>query len=283
MKQSFLAILFTYTLNCFSQPMISFREVYNFNIGDIFQYRVETGTLPEGFMWTILSKELKDSNTISYSRNKLSYSSFWDNGILRFKFFTYIDTLKIGDLDSLVCNEFRRKYDGSSPDNEFNDTIIFSNFWNTRVYEYNHIYGPNLDKWYTTEIFGEGLGKMEYYIANPSNSYKIRYSLSYCKRNGVEYGSRENAYLLDVNSDVNVRESIIIRPNPVTTKLFISVPYKESSKVKILNCFGDTVTELELNSNETTLNLEDLIPGIYTLLFYSNGNTITRKFIKVEK
>ena len=61
------------------------------------------------------------------------------------------------------------------------------------------------------------------------------------------------------------------------------MPYKESSKVKILNCFGDTVTELELNSNETTLNLEDLIPGIYTLLFYSNGNTITRKFIKVEK
>ena len=283
MKQSFLVILFIFSLNCFSQPMISFREVYNFNIGDIFQYRVETGSLPEGFMWTILSKELKDSNTISYSRNKLSYTSFWDNGNLRYKFFTHIDTLKIGDLDSLVCSEFRRKFDVSRPGNEFNDTVIFSNFWNARVYEYNHNYGPNLDKWYTTEIFGEGLGKMEYYIANPSNSYKVHYSLSYCKRNGVEYGSRENAYSLDVKNNVNVRESITIRPNPATAKLFISAPYIESPKVKVLNCFGETVTELELNSNETTLNLEDLIPGIYTVFFYSNGNTITRKFIKVDK
>ena len=74
-------------------------------------------------------------------------------------------------------------------------------------------------------------------------------------------------------------------PNPVKDFLIIQRPrsYDKSSSCIISNNRGEVVVEYSLpGSDETTLDVGDLKPGLYFIRIVSGGNVRTAKFIKAE-
>ncbi len=76
----------------------------------------------------------------------------------------------------------------------------------------------------------------------------------------------------------NPETLIIIYPNPATTSIKIRTQSKDISKLTMINSTGQVVKELSFNAkNEgTSLNVEDLASGIYTMIFSSEEGMLVR-------
>lgn len=84
---------------------------------------------------------------------------------------------------------------------------------------------------------------------------------------------------LDVNQNLGIEENsdaVSIYPNPTTDKLYI-----QSNEMEGYLIVSSDGSMIDIGSgNITELNLEDLVPGIYTLIIKSKDSFTTHEFIK---
>ncbi|MDD4148551.1 MAG: T9SS type A sorting domain-containing protein [Bacteroidales bacterium] len=106
------------------------------------------------------------------------------------------------------------------------------------------------------------------------------YQNSFLKFYGLH---RYEASFISFTTDVvSVKDdnSIAIYPNPATDLIFLSLSNFENTIVEIFNIQGQLCQSLNLQSNETEINIANLPKGLYLLKVKSPTKIEVRKFIK---
>ena len=88
----------------------------------------------------------------------------------------------------------------------------------------------------------------------------------------------------EITYTVNVDEintiDVMIYPNPAKDFIKLSAVSCQHSVIKIYNCLGMLVDEIEVDSDEIEINLSDYNSGIYFINIKSENGTIVKKIVK---
>lgn len=95
------------------------------------------------------------------------------------------------------------------------------------------------------------------------------------------YGDDDTFIVVEVTSiDENGVSGMMIYPNPAKDFVKISTLSSQLSAVRIYNCLGMMVEEIEVNANEIEINTSDYSSGIYFIHIQTENGNITKKIIK---
>ena len=99
-----------------------------------------------------------------------------------------------------------------------------------------------------------------------------------------ENGMTSVAAIAVIDNDwTNVTETedvnVMIYPNPAKDFVKVSTVNGQQSTVKVYNTLGMLVEEIEINSNETEINVSDYNPGIYFFSIQTENGNVTRKIV----
>ena len=88
----------------------------------------------------------------------------------------------------------------------------------------------------------------------------------------------------EVTYTVNVDEintiDVTIYPNPAKDFIKLSAVSCQHSVIKIYNCLGMLMDEIEIDSEELEINLSDYNPGVYFVNIKSENGTVVKKIVK---
>ena len=99
-----------------------------------------------------------------------------------------------------------------------------------------------------------------------------------------ENGMTSVAAIAVIDNDwINVAEkedvNVMIYPNPASDVVKVTTVNGQQSTVRIYNILGMLVEEIEINSNETEINVSDYNPGVYFFNIQSEEFNVTKKII----
>ncbi len=252
------------------QTRLTNREVYDFNIGDEFHYKVNFSSFAsEGFKYTILSKNIFNDS--------LSYSYKYDNYQQRFEysFGSEIRKLTITNLDSFIDNLYQEEL--NKMDTCFKDSFFYSDKFKVPVYNYTYS-ECRFEAPTTTEEFGAGLGKTEYERRDPSGPFYFWHIMTYYKKGGITFGSPDKAYTLGMkNISMNIH-SLNLYPNPAHHEIQSATKFTSVSSIQIVDCYGKSFNPKMLTSSK--MDISNFPSGIYCLIYESNGIRFIGKFVK---
>ena len=80
-------------------------------------------------------------------------------------------------------------------------------------------------------------------------------------------------------SEINETSSFNVYPNPASDVVKVTTVNGQQSTVRIYNILGMLVEEIEINSNETEINVSDYNPGIYFFNIQTENGNVTKKIV----
>ena len=241
---------------------LTVREVYDFNLGDIFIYEHKlyapplVGTLRTQYeRRTILSKTMNTKgDSIIYTYNSERF--FKDS--LR-KASERIDTLIVTDLDSVAINKFK-----PNPSSGFktyaSDTYL--SFCIDRKLNTRHLFCDNCD--YGMDFWvGQGVGVTYMHVLSfsPTESRLI-----YFKKKTETWGTPID-FPVGINTPSVSTPKITLSPNPTSDILTIDTDII-FNKLRIINTNGQLVLE---EKNVQSINTAQLPNGIYFLQVFEGS------------
>lgn len=81
--------------------------------------------------------------------------------------------------------------------------------------------------------------------------------------------------------DISREDLISVYPNPAEDKIYIDKSAQENITVEFRNIQGQLVKEILLSDNKTTVDIQDLSKGIYTIRLMKDQSVSVSKFIKL--
>jgi len=266
-------IIIVLTINIFelkSQDISTNREIYDYEVGDIFHYYSDFA-----YPWFEGWEDIKNieiigkyysvqNDTLNYIRNiqykKREYDSPGNYDPWTYEY--YIDTIGYSDLDSLVNNGLI--------------DIVYSdpNLYNGRIINEAEFDSLNYNHYFNRYVIGCGLAKSDVFDYGFSSTHNIR--LEYYKK-----GNEEGGEPLPVSVYENgIEDKLLIFPNPFESSLNIQNSYQTEGYVDVYSIFGDKIEKLNIKNNLSTFELSFLKPGIYILDFNFNGHRTKWRIIK---
>ena len=99
-----------------------------------------------------------------------------------------------------------------------------------------------------------------------------------------ENGMTSVAAIAVIDNDwTNVTETedvnVMIYPNPAKDVVKVTTVNGQQSTVKVYNTLGMLVEEIEINSNETEINVSDYNPGVYFFNIQTENGNVTKKIV----
>ncbi len=87
---------------------------------------------------------------------------------------------------------------------------------------------------------------------------------------------------LSVNDISNKKTEITLYPNPANNQVNVKTSNPNLNSYEILDAIGGTVRSGKMTGNNTTVGIQDLVPGVYFLKFIDKDNKAVKakKFIK---
>ena len=262
-------IIILTSLHCYSQTLTN-RQVYDFEVGDVFQYFGSSPSFGASWRDTIVGKSFSINNdTVFYQKNSVGNSSSNPN-------YVYSSSIKFyTNLDSVASHYYLDQCTTSPPPS---DTLFQSSqYCNQLTWRRttNHDLNCFEDNSYTSElIVGCGGPYHVAYIDIGGPDY-YEYKLTYFKKGTVSCG---NPFSTGID-EINLLNSINIYPNPTNSKIHITILNPISIKnYTIKDVSGKTILE---NSFSDNINISGLNSGIYFITFLdSDFRKITKKIIK---
>jgi hypothetical protein len=273
MKKILLFILFIILAICgFSQKYLTNRQVYNFNVGDVFETEanlLSASYSPAYYLDSISAKWFSASlDTVYYVKVEYSHRASCGLPCKGFSLGPIIDTFFVTRLDSacgfdtsgkycpstrIVYKDTSGQYCGRRVDKVFPTQTCFADTLQDSV--------ANLAISWSIE----GCGGVYFYEYNtngiPTNgNYKY---LIYYKRHDTVCGNYVAVGVNELNSDV---KGFTIYPNPASTSITLSYQLNSNNAIlKLYNTMGQLLESKTINKNNGTIedNVSALSGGVY--------------------
>lgn len=256
-----------------AQEYLTFRSIYNYDIGDEFHYQ---NISRDGFYAeleyyeclniTIASKHFSSGNdtvfyTENYSASRILWDgSLWDTTMVRQVFYVGLD------------GTTHDKWSYFAYPNHSNPDYCNGRIYNSVSIDPGGSFGAD------SYMFVQGLGETErHYERGGQGDYTyLRNKLVYYKKGTEEWGQR---YPVSVsNPDLNV-SSIRLYPNPAGDFTRITRADLGNAFLKIIDFQGRTVKTEFIEGQITDLNTSLLKPGFYIVTISGNNKTESTRLI----
>lgn len=255
--------------------LLTVGEVYDFEIGDIFQYEYHYygSNPPEGEIYEILNKWYSvNMETINYARKITHY--LWKYAALpephAYYALTYAyDTLSKSYLDSYfsLTDSLDHYYHG------YCDSLCVS---------YRYVYNPSFEPSGGQDDYSKGLGQVYHEEFDWSEPYYFfSKTLNYYKKSGVECNAQN--YVLGIESNKSVESPNLLFPNP-TNGLFSITVDKPIHSLLVFDISGKVVSSVNFNQQNLLnyqVNITNQVEGVYFVLISHKDGTYS--FNKVVK
>ena len=101
----------------------------------------------------------------------------------------------------------------------------------------------------------------------------------------AKYDDKESVGLFDLiefNVDIeeNYLENISIYPNPAKDFFKLTTQGSQIKTIKVYNCLGMMIEEIEVNTNEVEINTSDYKSGVYFINIETKNGSFTKKVMK---
>ena len=267
-KQINLLVVFItmFTPYLISQNISTVKEIYNFQIGDIFHFDFY-GSGPgygESSITNIMITDLyysQNNDTIFYIRKidrEVNSSEYPET-----KYEHYSDTVFYTNLASLINN--------GQIDSVYSDTNLY---FGRKINDYHFSAFEDYTK---SSMYVEGCGITETKYSNWDSSVSSDDKLLYYKKGDEEWGVPHPVSVNEIETS-----SLEINVYPVPSDNYVNIFSKDltNGSVTITSLTGEKIMLRNVNSNLTTVDISKLPAGAY-LLFIENGDRKTyRKLIK---
>lgn len=284
MKKIFIIILTTtlyFSLN--AQELMKIGDVFNFNIGDEFQFTT-TGTTvsggnipPNAERISIIGKYYSTGqDTLFFIQYHNSYSSelvFEGEPHLEYHFWTKTDTVLYSNLDSSIFY-----YDAGFQLNQY--IIHSSELCDSLVNGCSYSVGPGFENDNIINEYGNGLGHSYSYFYSGQGHYYTHHKLFYYKKGDISCGSPDLTTVGIVEPLKEIAD-FYIYPNPI--KSIINLQNESSQdnfQCSLLNPMGQSIMTMELRGKTNRINVNHLSRGTYYLNIKTDKKTTTLKLIK---
>lgn len=263
--------MFTQTL--LSQDTLTVREIFDFEVGDHFHYRIDPeGTLgpPNAQRYKIIQKYYSAGmDTLFYVRSYNNYYTMFNSSPtphLDSTFAVGLDTLVVTKLDSLISSLYfpidsTQFFDSTATASD--TTYISSTYCGQIVYQYNYCYGScTFEPIGLLQTFGKGLGMVDTFsYVTPWPEYSFHQYLTYYKKGTDVCGDDVPVEVPTLSNLDHLR----FYPNPANESLTVDVTATEKISYQILDLQGRMVSQGYLNTGKNILNVEALSEGMYVL------------------
>lgn len=280
---TFLIAFFCCVNNSFGQNNVTIRQVYDFEVGDVFYYKYEgwnthnilDETKPSFLKRTVIDKKTsKNNDTILYTFIDYRYSKGIKNGHDTIVYELTNKTSEITNLDSSILKAYKSseyEFDTISLENRVYDPLCSINA--VRYYGTTLIHVPAAHQ----EIFyGVGLGELSnLYYFDDSREEKITL-FSYIKKNS-QCGTPE---VLLTDESIRMENDITVYPNPVQNTLYVNVDVNLFSQYQLLNQAGQVVLSGTIKTEKLTVDVAKLSTGVYNLKLIGNNSSAQKTIIK---
>ena len=296
---------YTYSLAGFNNPQtgkrdIDAREIFDFAVGDTFQYRIYTPSGPGwDFEWqelSILSKSIY-ADSVLYTASQLWHreavwgGSFttWDTVVMLFKWqelegfgkltyeFSSNDSamLELHGLHVFPYHGYFERLD-STLFNGHSGKSLRSYFWYDAT---NHclttMFRPASWCIYQDYNYAEGLGLVEIYESMSCYSKEMVY---YSKGNET-WGTPLNWGVI-LGTQQPVQKKLSVFPNPFDTRLHVDAGNEEILSMELFDAAGRSVANTEQASSQAVLEVNGLSPGFYLLRVTIPGKELHFKVVR---
>jgi hypothetical protein len=285
----FFIILF---LNGYSQEIMTIEQVFNFDIGDKYQYRSSLQDQPEN----ALTKEIIDKyyspngDTLFYLIHRTYYQQdveYYPEPHWVYNFGEDTITEQYTNLDSPILDYFPDlRYDSLvlHYDNDFNyDTIIeYSELLCDRLSNGFDCSFPAsaVEPNYINYRFGEGLGIIRETVYEGGGAWSgptIAKSLTFYSKGDETCGTMDSLTSIPI---IETKTSIDIFPNPTRDYIQIQKDNLCPAIIELYNLTGALISKDMINGRLNQLDVSYLKNGFYILKISCNNTILTRKIIK---
>ena len=132
---------------------------------------------------------------------------------------------------------------------------------------------------YIVYVNGEEFGatNTNLYIAGSDNEGTFTFTVSSLCANGES--EQSEPCTVEVLSVEELASQFNIYPNPAKDVVRLSTDNGQQTTVRIYNILGMLVEEIEINSNETEINVSDYNPGVYFFNIQTENGNVTKKIV----
>lgn len=245
----------------FNQNNFTIANIFDYEIGDIFQYQTEYQSGGAGEQVEITNKFYSvNQDTLFYERHILSWNA---DAITQTTIYEDLqDTIYYTNLNSLL----EVTHIGAEPitiiyeENNCSDSIAFFDFTNSTESEYEVI----------EYKYGIGLGKTSFLNAFSSDNYSYLESLSYYSKTDKTCGVYSPVFETININEIEKYNVFSIFPNPAKNSISIKTNDNVASLCEIYNTSGLLIKSISLGSNEIIIQVTDLVSGLYLVRIGKN-------------
>lgn len=272
MKTLYLALFSILSLCSYSQGLMTIGEVFDFNVGDKFHYRLPPPNLPPAVdRITITGKFYSDNlDTVFYARYHDSYWTEvnWDTfpPNLIYHFYTETDTVNYTNLDSLI-SFYDAAFNCDTMYFECDTSIYYSTAYCDRLINGYYVATNDFEPEIYQKEYGQGIGWVwNYYYSSSSLPPGVQWDskLFYYQKDGIDCGTPDTMTVStpELESELNL---ISIYPNPANEFLYISIPDGIGVATFILtDLSGREMLRESLNSRDACkIQVSSFHPGVY--------------------
>ncbi len=303
-KSLFLVVLLSFFLTeSKSQSLMTVQEIYNYDIGDIFDFKVGGYYAPPTYSRTIITSKYFSStlDTVFYIADVYSYTppgcatclAVYDTSLSETFFYTNLNDTVGAGLGAKLHYWYSGCIDTAGYTGTWVDTIYFdSTFCNRRIIRIDTMgNGPQLmdscysyfEPFYGFDVYGAGIGLKEHYYNTCSMGFP------YCEEGGrlIYYKKGMDscgiAPIIPIPLSVDelkFTNSFTIFPNPFSFETHLTF-FKEqnNSVITLTNILGEEVKKIIFNGKQLTLEKGELKRGMYFVHIGDRRNIYSTKLI----
>ncbi len=274
-----LFFLLTLSFTASAQSIMTFRQVYDFSVGDKFQF---SGTsfpfpsFPNAQRTTIMGKYFSaNSDTVFYIEYHDDYVIWSDGDSVHNDFTTFTDTVFYTELDTTTLAA--ASYILSDPNVHDFDTInLFSvEYCDSLVNGYSYIVGWFEPPSYKV-VYGKGLGRVDNYFDDPSEFYGYETKMFYYEKNGVGCGTPDT---LTTAVSTKKLADINMYPNPANRYFVVESKGDKILKMSIYNSRGKLMDSQNINKNRMVYQCGSFRSGIYFIRLITREKIVVKKLV----
>ncbi len=279
----------------------SFNDIYNFNVGDIFEY-VETfsqstqtvySTFQEwwDYKFTIQSKTIS-LDTISYGISVLEKATLWTvyGYPYNIVYSNYSSTLRFINHQLPYLYYYNHEQESNCQKMYlYNDTIFIEN-GKGFIGEYcpgpytSDTIGITPEYNHHSEKYATNRGLIDSYTItwSPPNSVSYDSALVGCKLNGITYGTLNSDSYMTGEENISLpTNDFYVFPNPTTNNITIHQSINAiNSNLTITDVYGRETYKVNLLNNDSKIDISKWSVGVYFYKIINDHETVQGKFIK---